>query len=313
MTLYKRYIFFWAYLLSYLFLFHLGNFTAGDRLAYFNIFSGVTYDREWGFKLIAYLLTNFSPSAELSLFVFASMIFYFGFFSIVDFIENEDKYYFFGIIFIGILSLYSIGLLRAGLANWVAIFLYLKYLKSQRWVYLLILLFTIGLHIQLSAFVLAIYLVHLLKLPVLIVFVAFSLVTASFLAFPTYLIELLGFPLHYAEYLSDPKRINSLLFSPSMWTYFAASLLLFFCVEKKQKNATFQLCFLGLPFGVLAFTTGFDHLTRFMSPFLFLTWIYFFKYTWVGLKEKINQYAYYTANRGLILASFIYAYLRHSV
>lgn len=296
--IYNRFLFFRFCSFFFLFLwfsilFFWGGESAPDRVNYLVFFDNPTSSRfeplfkEWGEFLLRFNIDSF-----FSMYLTASLGFLFSFFVCSSLFKDQTSFFvFFGFVFFAFLSVYGFIQIRASVALWSGMFLFLKYIESRNGFFLVILLFEPLVHFMMAPFVLAVIYFSIFKragfFEVFFVFI-FLLFIVSL---SEWLVGMIPYGEYYAQYFSG-VLVNKIWLSFTVLFYF---LMVFFVVYSSvffnvALGELERFSFMGFPLVVIGYFTGVDLFVKFAAPFMFLLAVFFFRRLFFTKRDAGNEF-----------------------
>ena len=260
----------------YLTIFSMGNFSAPDRINYYNFFSNSEDSRfEPGFVLFAQLTNFLNMNSEQSLLVVAGLIFLFAFLTITNYFSKAPVKVFIVLSFLllAISSIYSFAQIRGALAIWSGLLIYNFYQRENKIAYIFLLTLTCSIHLLMIFFVGIVIAQRIFSMRFMLL--AGSLGLFILYNFYAQIIETLGLNPYYLEYF-EGSLVNNLFYSPFLLLYFF--IMIFIMIFRKESIIKINpIIWLGLPPLFFAYLTGIDLIVKFAAPLMIYTWIVFFK------------------------------------
>lgn len=243
--------------------------------------------RSWGEVLLFFRVDSF-----VALYLTASLAFLFSYRVCATVFRDNFKFLlFFGFVFFAFLSVFSFVQVRASIALWVGLFLYLRFFDSGKKVYIFLLAFVPFIHFLMAPFVLAaIYRSVFRRTGFFECVITFFILVVVVVGYDFFV----GSVPHgeYYEQYFDGVLKNEIWFSFTVLSYY---IMVFFTVYFSRLtgirlNDTERFSFLGLPLVLVGYFSGIDLFVKFAAPFMFFSAALFFR-RFFGVKQNFHNRA----------------------
>ncbi len=261
----------------YLFTFIKGNYDVSDRLNYYYFFSDPSYNRfEPGFVIFGkfFKLINLSPESSLTILAF--IIFIISIRTINKFFKYKpfSSLFVFTIVFFAVTGIFSFAQLRAALALWLSLLFYTVYINNDSKRALFFLMLTPLIHSLTILFIAVVFAYHVLKIRLLTIMILSTLISILVIYYYELFFSFSGLDAYYVGYFSEYK--HDLSKSPFLISYVCISFMLYL-LKDLDILCKYKIYWAGLPLTILAYFSQFDLFVKLSCPFIFLSWILFFK------------------------------------
>jgi len=303
-----------CYFFLYSIIFWLGQNTADDRFNYFRFFDNPDSSRFEPLFVSYGKFTNFlGLSPELSLYIAASFMFFCAAWAISLHLRVDKPYtslIIFFLLFFGISVLYSFVQIRAGIAFWFALLLHGLYHKTNKKIYIWLLILPVLIHYSTIIFMLGCFAIYLFKLnrKVLFTLSVFAVVITAFF-FNTFLTYVASFNPYYLHYFEDSTRVITSFTVLSFFCFLCFSPLF----KERFDHKKFFISFLSIPVLLFATVMNYAVFVKFVFPLMLLFWMGGLK-AFMVKKEPIEVKQFIYVNLMMLLfASILYASLKSNI